>query len=346
MKFEALADAPRLLVEARLRPVQGTRFQPTGFPDLGAAEYPLPGGDDRRGLLVESAQSMANRLEAVCWDEERDDLLAPLQGLPYVVSRLPDGSVTNSILEAHRLNSPYLVNSEGFAKIKDAIGFEEAKPFDRRKLAAALMRFDPNSLIHGIFLEKVGGVVRLPRVLSAFIEAADVTVASSGGVKVDRVQPSTKENEETTFYGKAKDGYGNVPYHRDEYVAVEIKAYFNLDLALLRGYRLGPAASDLLITLALYKIRRFLDGGLRLRTACDLDVVDLAVTRPAGFELPITSELERAMLTCIAACREALPRASGLAARLRQEEVRSYRGRHRASLPDRPLSCDAVGPAS
>lgn len=302
MTFEALADAPRLLVEARLRPVQGTRFQPTGFPDLGAAEYPLPGGDDRRGLLVESAQSMANRLEAVCWDEERDDLLAPLQGLPYVVSRLPDGSVTNSILEAHRLNSPYLVNSEGFGKIKAAIGFEEDKPFDRRKLAAALMRFDPNSLIHGIFLEKVGGVVRLPRVLSAFIEAADVTVASSGGVKVDRVQPST--SGESTPYGKANEGYGNVPYHRDEYVAVEIKAYFNLDLALLRGYGLGPAASDLLITLALYKIRRFLDGGLRLRTACDLDVVDLVVTRPAGFELPITGELERAMSTCIAACRE------------------------------------------
>lgn len=27
----------RLLIEAELVPVQGSRFQPTGFPDLGAA---------------------------------------------------------------------------------------------------------------------------------------------------------------------------------------------------------------------------------------------------------------------------------------------------------------------
>ena len=51
----------RILIEARLRPVQGERFQPTGFADLGAAVYELPSGT--RMLLVESAQSIANRLE-------------------------------------------------------------------------------------------------------------------------------------------------------------------------------------------------------------------------------------------------------------------------------------------
>lgn len=301
MSFEALVDAPRLLVEARLRPAQGTRFQPTGFPDLGAAEYSLPGGD-RRGLLIESAQSMANRLEAVCWDEEKDDLVAPLAGLPYVVSRLPDASTTSSILEAHRLNSPYLVNSEGFAEIEKAIGFDKDSPFDRRKLARALLRFDPNSLIHGIFLEKVGGVVRLPRALSAFIEAEDVNVAASGGVKVDRVQPAS--GSDSTTYGKANEGYGNVPYHRDEYVAGKITAYFNLDLALLRGYGLGQNALDLLITLSLFKMQRFLGAGLRLRTACDLDVVEVQVTRPSGFTLPSASALAESLPGRIAACKE------------------------------------------
>jgi CRISPR-associated protein Csb1 len=301
MSFEALVDAPRLLVEARLRPVQGTRFQPTGFPDLGAAEYPLPSGDGH-GLLIESAQSMANRLEAVCWDEDKNDLEAPLTGLPYVVSRLPDDNLTNSILEAHRLNSPYLVNSEEFAEIVSAIGFDKDSPFDRRKLARALMRFDPSSLIHGIFLEKVGGVVRLPRALSAFIEAEDVTVAASGGVKVDRVQPAS--GSDSTTYGKAKDGYGNVPYHRDEYVAGKITAYFNLDLALLRGYGLGPKALDLLITLSLFKVQRFLSTGLRLRTACDLDVVEMQVTRPSGFTLPDASALAESLPGRIAACKE------------------------------------------
>jgi CRISPR-associated protein Csb1 len=58
--FEQLDSAPRLLMHADLKPVQGDRFQPTGFADLGAAVYERP--DGTRMLLVESAQSMANRL--------------------------------------------------------------------------------------------------------------------------------------------------------------------------------------------------------------------------------------------------------------------------------------------
>lgn len=290
MNLEAFRATARLLVEADLRPVQGTRFQPTGFPDLGAAEYRF---GDRRMLLVESAQSMANRLEAVCWDEASDDLVEPLRGLPYVRVTLPSGTRTNSVLEAHRLNSPYIVNSAGFDAIKDAIGFTKDTPFDRRSLVRALLRFDPNSILHGIFLEKIAGVVRIPRALSGFIEATDVEVAASGGVKLDRVQPAT-EGESTT-YGKAAEGYGNVPYARDEYAAASITAFFNLDLALVRGYGLPPEAQDLLLALGLFKVQRFLAEGLRLRTACDLALVDARVSRPDGAVLPSREEIEAAM---------------------------------------------------
>ncbi len=290
MNFDVLRKEPRLLMEAELRPIQGTRFQPTGFPDLGAATYRA---GDRNMLLVESPQSMANRLEVVCWEEAGNDLVEPLRGLPYVKARLPDGAETSSILEAHRLNSPYIVNSEGFAIIEQAIGFEQQKPFDRRKLAQALFRFDPNSLIHGIFLEKVGGVVRLPRVLSAFIEATDAEIAPSGGVKFDRVQPATEG--ESTKYGKAADGYGNVPYHRDEFSAAKLTAFFSLDLALIRGFGLPGAAESLLVALALFKVRRFLRDGLRLRTACDLELTTMRTTRPEGFELPDIDAIETAM---------------------------------------------------
>lgn len=295
MNFEAIKDSPRLLIESRLRPLQGTRFQPTGFPDLGAADYQV---GTTRMVLVESAQSMANRLEAVCWDEGADELVPALRGLPFVKSKLPDGTETNSILEAHRLNSPYIVNGKGFETIKESIGFEKDKPFNRRKLAAALMRFDPCSLVHGIFLEKIGGVVRLPRLLSAFIEAKNATIAPSGGVKIDRVQPAT-EGENTT-YGKAKDGYGNVPFHRDEYAAESISAYFNIDLALLRGYGLGPAAEALLLGLSLYKIQKVLHEGMRLRTACDLAVIERAVTSPKDYVLPTLDDLENALPELIA----------------------------------------------
>ena len=287
MDFDILKEEPRLLVEVPLKPIQGTRFQPTGFPDLGAATYNM--ADGKEMLLLESAQSMANRMENVCWNESLNDLVDPLKGIPYVKSTLPDGTVTNTILEAHRLNSPYIVKSAEFENIKDEIGFEKNKPFDRRKLANALMKYDLNSLIHGIFLEKVGGTVRIPRSLSGFVEAEEVTVAPSGGAKFDRVQPGTGEN---TPYGKANEGYGNVPFHRDEYTG-KITAYFNLDISQIKGYGLGEDAENLLVAIALYKIRKVLDEGLRFRTACDLEVADdIIVKRPDGFKLPATSEIE------------------------------------------------------
>ncbi|MEM6705441.1 MAG: type I-U CRISPR-associated RAMP protein Csb1/Cas7u [Acidobacteriota bacterium] len=282
-------DQPRLLFQANLQPVQGSRFQPTGFPDLGAAEYQTAAGVST--LLVESAQSMANRLESVCWDEAEDQVVPALLGIPYVVVTLPDGSKTNSILEAHRLNSPYIEKSDRFSEIKAEVGFEKDAPFDRRRLAKALLKLDPNSLIHGIFLESVGGVVRLPRMLSAFVEATDVRVAPSGGVKFDRVQPAS--TGDSTGYGKAAEGYGNVPFHRDEYSAGEITAYFNFDLALLRGLGFGAEEEDFLFDLGLFKILAFLNQGLRLRTACDLEVVgDMVVRRPESWELPTLADVE------------------------------------------------------
>lgn len=296
MNLDMLQNSSRLLIEAELQPVQGTRFQPTGFPDLGAATYEGP--DGRPMLLVESAQSMANRLEVVCWDKNADDWVTPLRGLPVVKVVDKDGKpLTNSVLEAHRMNSPYIVNAKGFEGIAAEVDFKEKKPFDMHsQLVPVLLKYDPNSLLHGIFWEKIGGVVRMMRTLSAFIEAEDVKVAASGGAKLDRVQP-TKGAEGNT----AKEGYGNVPFARDEYVAPRIIAYFNLDLAQIRAFGLGRQVEQLLIALALYKIRRFLETGLRLRTACDLDLKALNVKRPQGFEVPALDTLEAALPGLIAA---------------------------------------------
>jgi CRISPR-associated protein Csb1 len=96
--------------------------------------------------------------------------------------------------------------------------------------------------------------------------------------------------------------YSNVPYARVEYVAEQIKAYFNVDLALIRGYRLGDEATKLLTALALLKIRRFLDTSLRLRTSCDLVLGKVRATAPEAFELPQESELLPAVQSGIQAC--------------------------------------------
>jgi CRISPR-associated protein Csb1 len=302
LKLEPLKDSPRLLIEARLRPLQGHRFQPTGFPNLGAATYKVPAGEDM--LLVESAQSVANRLEAVCWDDIAGDWVAPLRGLPLI--KVVDGKgapLTNSVLEAHRVNSAYIANSEWFKQLKEEIGYDEksGRPVDMRgKAFPALLKYDPNSLLHGVFLEKMAGSIRVPRALSGFIEAENVAVASSGGVKNDRINVTGKSDGS----GGAAEGYGNVPFARDEYTAEVIKAYFNLDLAQIRAYGFCTEAESLLVAIALFKIVRFLCGGLRLRTSCDLDVESVAVTRPSLFTLPSLADLENTLPEMIKAAAE------------------------------------------
>ena len=288
----------RLLFEVDLKPVQGARFQPTGFPDLGAAVYETAEGTR---LLVESAQSMANRLETVCWDAATNALPEELSGLSYVRVEQKGAFLTSSLTEAHRLNSPYILES------KDRTFFEELQKqtkelengaVSRPKLARLILRYDANALLHGVFLAKkelVGGRLRLERALSAFIEAEDVQVAASGGVKNDHVNPK----------GEAKDGFGNVPFQRDEFTARRIVAYFNLDLEEIRGFGLGPDVERLLVLLGLYKIRKLLEGRLRLRTACDLEVAGdgiVSARRPSDFRLPDLRSLRAELPAAVAAC--------------------------------------------
>lgn len=304
--MELLPDGPRILVEATLSPIQGTRFQPTGFPDIGAATYRL--ADGTQMVLVESEQSVANRLESVCWDHGSGKLVAALENMPYVQVVDKEGApLTASILEAHRLNSVYIEKSEFFGEtLTPTIGYDKKKPTDLRALAKALCRFDPNSLVHGTFLESIAGTLRLPRVLSGFVEARDVNVVSSGGVKNDRVTPETKGSDR-----KAADGYGNVPFHRDEYTAGSITAYFKLDLALVRSFGLSEDVNRFLVALSLWKVRVFLDEGLRLRTSCDLDVEDISVSRPQDFKLPTREALEKELSRLVKAIREQEPETFG-----------------------------------
>lgn len=292
LDLSLLASAPRLLIQAELVPIQGSRFQPTGFPNLGHAVYPAPDGDGKM-LLVESAQSMANRLEMVCWDEAQEAWQPPLAGLPLVTVVNDKGvMLTNSVLEAHRLNSPYILEGKDrtvFDLLKTELAAMEEGRVDLRRLARVVLRLDPNALLHGLFLAKkdlAGGRLRLPRALSAFIEAEDAREAASGGVKNDGVNPG----------GDTGKGFGNVPFARDEWVARRIVAYFNLDLHQIRAFGLGTTVETLLVTLALYKIQRFLAGSLRLRTACDLTVKgEPQTTAPGGFVLPPLAALEEAL---------------------------------------------------
>lgn len=301
LDLTSLVGVSRVLFTVPLRPVQGDRFQPTGFPGLGAATYQTKDGSK---LLVESAQSMANRLETVLWDSATNQPVAAVQGISHITVQRQGAFLTDSMLEAHRINSPYILEGSDrtfFNALKAELGGLEEGPINRRILAEKLFKFDISSLIHGVFLAKkelAGGRLRVARALSAFIEATATRVAASGGVKNDHVNPS----------GDTKSGFGNVPFARDEFTADRIDMHVNLDLAQIRGYGLGANAERLLILLALYKVRRLLDGDLRLRTACDLTPLDstaIVATKPT-LTLPSAVDLESELSVAIKACSTAM----------------------------------------
>jgi CRISPR-associated protein Csb1 len=310
----------RHIYDATLVPLLGSTFQPTGFPDLGAATFERfdGGGEPQQALLVESVQSMANRLEATAWDSGGNQPVDAVAGLPYVeVVRAGTGQVlTSSRTEAHRLFSAFIRDAtwdgtSGDKVLLDRLGIAADTPLDIPAMARAILALDPFSLLHGVFFAgqtKSKGQraawpaqPRFTRAVSGVIEAHDARRAVSGGRKSDPVRHREDEGVE----GASAEGYGSVPFTRTEWSARRIVASFVVDVGLVRSYGLPPAAAELLETLALWEIRMLLSGGLRLRTACDLDV-DGEIRVRRGQPLPEAGELTARLRAAIDASAEVL----------------------------------------
>lgn len=301
----------RLHYTATLAPLLGSTFQPTGFPDVGAATFTRFDGDRQvPSLLVESVQSMANRLEATAWDAATDRPMSEVDGLPWVrvVRAGSDEFLTSSRLEAHRLASPFVHDSivDGqsmFNLIRDRLGIAPDTPHNRQAMAAAVVGLDPFCLIHGVFFaqKEWWGQPRFERALSAVIEAHDVVRADSGGRKADRVRHQLSDE-----LGGTAEGYGSVPFPRTEWTARTIQASFVLDTELVRSYGLPTPVTELLETAALWEIRSLLDGSLRLRTACDLTLVgDVQAVRGSA-ELPSRDALSVRIKELVPQCADLL----------------------------------------
>lgn len=293
----------RTTIELSLKPAAGYRFQPTGFPNLGAAvfERPASGGGWVKALHVESPQSMANRLEATTWDDVDHAQVEALAGIPYVQVVNADGEfLTSSRLEAHRLASAYIMDGAvegetGSQWIGNALGMVKGAAIDHRKLAAAIFQLDPLSLIHGVFFARKEWPwqPKVARAVTCFIDADDVRIAASGGVKTDSVDTR----------GDTGAGYGMVPHQRIEYTAQNITAHVTIDRQQIAGYGLGPTREELLNALIDFEVAHlFGEGGLRLRTACDLEVI----SEDSG-KLPDAAESSRRVAAAIEAMGSELP---------------------------------------
>lgn len=315
-----LDTASRLLIEADLKVATGGggRFQPTGFPDLGPALF--RGADGANWLLVESPQSMANRLEQVCWidgDGETDRVGGyndACKGIPYILATDTDGKpLTSSTLEAHRLSSPYIWDTQPFPDpdnqpkqitlpdyLKRLFSLADNRLVPWKKVCMGLLKVDPACLIHGIWFNEgsfAGGKVRLTRCLSGYIEARDPSTANFGFQKRDGVSDRTDKDAGQS----AAEGYGSVIGTKQHFTSAEVKAYFQIDLERLRSYGLPKEQVEALVAWAIYKIRRVLvasrDGVADLRTDCKFEVikivsqiVDQDTGKKSPFDLPEIGE--------------------------------------------------------
>ncbi len=312
----ALLNGPdlRLTLRASLKPASGLdRFQPAGFPEIGHVIYdaPRPGNRVQKVCIVDSAASMANHLETVCLASEHSlELADELAGMPYVECRTDDGQpnvpqrlVVTTLSEGHRLASTYFLDGRtvengtaGDRNFGDVLRGDfgivdlgkKSHPLPEQWWAVfeTIFRYDPSSLVHGVLFPGMG--IKLPRMLTAHLEAFGASRIRSSGVKFDKL---------------GKTSSGQPIFSVDEETASDIVATFVVDLALLRSFGRGDrglsgAKKEFLLALALWKIERLLQGPFRYRTNCDLELRELCMqggTEPvAPPAIDIASAIERA----------------------------------------------------
>jgi len=277
----------RLVLQARLVPVTGDRFQPAGFPEIGHVIYKAPRRDraTEEVCIVDSAASMANHLEAVCHAHPLAlELHEDLAGLPHVQCWTDNGGqvgptrlVVTSLSEGHRLASSYFTGDTAMLVADGAAGAEtfisrlmvefglvdlkkktHPLPGDWWNIFSTIFRYDPNSLVHGVLFPSLG--IKISRMLTAHHEAFGAARIGSSGVKFDKIGKTTS---------------GQPIFAVDEETASEIRATFVLDLSLLRsfgcvGQGLTVPQQEFLLNLAFWKIWRLLAAPFRFRSNCDL----------------------------------------------------------------------------
>lgn len=240
--------------------------------------------------LVEELQGMPYLR---CVTGERENGKLPLEKREVVVTSLTEG---------HRIASTYFLegqtidsNGELVMKTKEAKGKnKEPQQFPQQfqdvlvddfgiilpgstkahppagkwwNVFKTIFRYDPNALVHGVLFPQ--WQIKIPRVLTAHLEAFGAARVDRSGVKFDRLGKTTS---------------GQPIFAVDDATAREIRATFIIDLALLRSFGPEDGSADrgltdkqkeFLVALALWKIKRLLEKPFRFRSGCHLECVSL-----------------------------------------------------------------------
>jgi CRISPR-associated protein Csb1 len=130
-----------------------------------------------------------------------------------------------------------------------------------------IFKYDPNSLVHGVLFLQWN--IRIPRFLTAHLEAFGASRVDRSGVKFDRLGKTTS---------------GQPIFSVDDATAREIRATFVLDLSLVRSFGRNAGSDSLgltekqkqfLVALALWKIERLIAAPFRFRSGCHLSCTAL-----------------------------------------------------------------------
>jgi CRISPR-associated protein Csb1 len=239
---------------------------------------------------------MANHLETVCVDRFGLDLHPDLAGLPYVRCFAKENDSTDRLVvttfsEGHRLASTYFldgVDADGkkFLEvlrkefgIRDLGKKSHPLPSDWWQVFSTIFRRDPNSLVHGILFPALG--IKIPRVLTASLEALGAARVSTSGVKFDKLGKTTS---------------GQPIFAKDEETADSIVATFVIDISLIRSFGRGDdglseAQKQLLLSFSLWKIQQLVSSPFRYRSGCDLEMASLKIDgeEVQGLNIDITA---------------------------------------------------------
>lgn len=132
---------------------------------------------------------------------------------------------------------------------------------------STIFRYDPNALVHGVLFPQ--WQIKIPRVLTAHLEALGASRVDRSGVKFDRLGKTTS---------------GQPIFAVDDATAREIRATFILDTALVRSFGrsngegtlgLTQPQKEFLVALSLWKIRRLCEMPFRFRSGCYLKCAKL-----------------------------------------------------------------------
>jgi len=130
-----------------------------------------------------------------------------------------------------------------------------------------IFEFDPNSLIHGVLFTE--WQIKIPRALTAHLEAFGAGRVDRSGVKFDRLGKTTS---------------GQPIFAVDDAIAESIRATFVLDVGLIRSFGrkkgektvgLSEKQQEFLVALALWKIQKLLASPFRFRSGCHLRTTTL-----------------------------------------------------------------------